>query len=398
MSRRPRLLYVVTHGLTARFLLDGQPSRLARRGFDVTLIAHPGPDLDEAAEREGVRVIPVNMAREIDPVSDLRSLFALQRVMSSLRPDIVLAGTPKAGLLGMAAARLRRVPIRIYHLRGLRLETTKGSLRRVLRTTERLAATSASEILAVSHSLAERYAAEGLAPARRIHVLGAGSSNGVSPDRFVPATPETRKAARTRLGLPDAGFVVGFVGRLTRDKGVADLLAAFRDLRAQRPDAWLLVAGDPEAGDPVDSSVRQALASGEGIRHVGFMADVAACYAAMDVLAFPSYREGFPNAPLEAAATGVPTVGYSATGTVDAVQHGVTGDLVGVADRAGLARVLTTYAAQPELVRRRGNAARERALMLYARETVWENLLEFLDARLEARGLPRPGGGDGSRG
>lgn len=363
---------------------------MASQGFDVTLVANPGPDLAEAEAREGVRVIPVPMAREIDAVGDLRSLVYLAGVFRSLRPDIVIAGTPKAGLLGMVAARRCYVPVRIHHLRGLRLETTRGGLRLVLRAADWLASAAGSDVLAVSRSLADRYVAEGLSPADKIHVLGGGSSNGVQASRFVPADAEARRAARMRFYLPEDAFVIGFVGRLTRDKGVADLLSAFRTVRATRPEAWLLVAGDPENGDPVDPGVLEALRTESGICHLGFVSDSVACYAAMDMLAFPSYREGFPNAPLEAASAGVPTVGYRATGTVDAVEDAVTGDLVEVGDIAGLARGIARYADEPGLKQRRGAAARQRALKLYDREFVWGNLLDFLVARLASHGLPRP--------
>ena len=163
----PRLLYVVTHAMTARHLLRGQLAWMQARGFEVAIAASPGADLDVVAEREGVQVFPVPIPREIDPLADLRAVAALRRVMADWRPDIVNAGTPKAGLLGMMAARAARVPVRIYTLRGLRLETTEGLTRTILRTTERVASACAHEVVAVSRSLADRYVALGLAPKRK---------------------------------------------------------------------------------------------------------------------------------------------------------------------------------------------------------------------------------------
>ena len=124
--RRPRLVYLVTHAVSARLLLAGQLGYLRAAGFDVTVIASPGPDLDVVAAREGVDVVPVPMARAMRPADDARALVAVTAALRRLRPDIVNASTPKAGLLGMLAARALAVPVRIYLLRGLRLETERG--------------------------------------------------------------------------------------------------------------------------------------------------------------------------------------------------------------------------------------------------------------------------------
>lgn len=358
-----KLVYLVTHPMTARLLLDGQLRHLSDAGFEVILVTSPGADLEGVAEREGVRVETVPMAREMAPLADLVAVVRLLRLFRRLRPQVVNAGTPKAGLLGMLAARLLRVPVRVYTLRGLRLETARGLRRRLLTFTERLACSSAHRVVCVSQSLRRRAVELGLVAEARAVVLGEGSSNGVDVDRFAAAAADRERTAalRRELGLPEGAPVVGFVGRFTRDKGIADLAAAFERIAAHRPDARLLLLGDFEPGDPVPDELARRLRDDPRMLLPGFVPDASPYYPLMHVLAFPSFREGFPNAPLEAAAAGVPTVGYRVTGTVDAVIDGETGRIVAAGDADALADALAAYLDDPDLRARHGRAARGRA-------------------------------------
>ncbi len=278
----------------------------------------------------------------------------------------------------MIAARLAGVPVRIYTLRGLRLETATGTARRVLTMTEKVACGCAHHVVCVSDSLRSRAIDLGLVPESKALVLGSGSSNGVDADRFRPRQPHEQAEIRAELGIPDRAPVVGFVGRFTRDKGIADLADAFFGKVVERfPDARLLLIGDFEEGDPVAPEVRQRLEDDRRVVRPGFVSDTAPYYGAMDVLAFPSYREGFPNAPLEAASSAVPVAGYAATGTVDAVVTGRTGTLVPIRDRQGLANALLSYLDDPALRRAHGGNGRERVEGEFRREIVWQNWIDF---------------------
>jgi glycosyltransferase involved in cell wall biosynthesis len=383
------MLYVVTHGLTVRHLLAGQLAWLRARGLDVAVACAPGPELDEAVEREGVQAFRVPMAREIAPVADLVSVARLARVIRRWRPHVVNAGTPKAGLLGMLAARLADVPVRIYTLRGLRLETTAGSRRFILTAAERMTSACAHEVIAVSRSLASRYVACGLASAAKVRVLGYGASNGIDPARLAVPPRAVTSALRERLAIPVDAPVIGFAGRFTRDKGIVELVDAFERVRARIPQARLLLVGDFEQGDPVPDATTRAIRGNPAIVLSGFVGDTAPYYHAMDVLAFPSHREGFPNVPLEAAAAGVPVVGFRATGTVDAVVAGETGTLVDVGDVAGLADGILRYLLDPELRRNHGAAGKERVEREFLSERIWQALLEDYDRLLAAAGTPR---------
>jgi glycosyltransferase involved in cell wall biosynthesis len=388
--------------MTARILLRGQLGHLRDHGFTVGVAAAPGEDLERVARDERVAVFPVPFEREIHPLRDLGALAALIRVCRRFRPHLVNASTPKAGLLAGLAARLTGVPVRLYTLRGLRLETATGLRRRLLAGSERLAAACADRVVCVSASLEARLLALGLAPRAKTSTLGAGSSNGVDTARFRPraATDPEVAVLAERLALPAGAPVVGFVGRWTHDKGLLDLTEAFFGPVSERfPEARLLLVGKFESGDPVPEAVRHRLLTDERVVRPGFADDVAPLYALMDVLAFPSYREGFPNVPLEAAASAVPVAAYASTGTVDAVVDGETGILVPTGDREALAAAIVRYLEEPDLRQRHGTVGRRRAERDFRREVVWDAWRELYRELLAENGLPSPAGfpGPGAR-
>lgn len=368
-----RLLYVVTAPVTARVLLRGQLAYMRRAGFDVSVACAPGAELAEVREREGVDVHEVPLAREIEPAKDVRGLAALVALMRRLRPTIVNASTAKGGLLGMLAARAVRAPIRLYLVRGLRLETATGATRRILTATEHVAASCAHRIVCVSPSLRDKYVESGFASREGTVVLGDGTSNGVDPARFAvdDAVRERARVLRRELGISEGAPVIGFVGRLVRDKGIAELVEAFEIVRRRWPDARLLAVGAGFAGDHPDDELARVVTR-PGVCVVGHVRKLAPYYAMMDVLAFPSHREGFPNVPLEAAAAGLPVVGARATGVVDAVQDGTTGRIVDIGDARALAEALSAYVGDPVLRAAHGAAGRARVERAFRHEIVWE--------------------------
>jgi glycosyltransferase involved in cell wall biosynthesis len=358
---------------------------LREEGFRVTLISSPGELLTRTAAQEGVESIAIPMQRQISPAADLISLLRLWWLLFRLKPDLTEFSTPKAGLLGSIAAMLCGVPARVYFLRGLKLETCTGLKRRLLLTSERLASACSHAVLCNSDSLRNEALALRVAPAAKLRLLGGGSSNGVDVERFSPGPSNLR----CRLGLPQDAPVVGFVGRMTRDKGLPELVEAFDAILAAKPDVHLLLVGWFDASeDSLGYDLRSRIMRHPRIHSTGYVADTAPYYRAMDVMVLPTWREGFPNVVLEAAATGIPVITTLATGSRDAVVPEVTGLLIPPGYPAAIRESVLQLLDNPERCRRMGLAARTWVLGHYVNGRVLGRTARFYKSLLD-RNLPR---------
>jgi glycosyltransferase involved in cell wall biosynthesis len=390
-STRPRLVIAVNSAIALGFV-QGQPEHFQNRGFDVTLLCPERRENEwQVAPPVGIPIIEVPMDREIAPAHDFVTLLRLWRTMRLLQPSVTNVGTPKAGLLGGVAAWLNRVRCRFYTLHGLRFETTKGLKRRMLILAERLACLLAHRVVCVSHSVREKAIAAGLAPRDKLIVLGAGSCNGIDADRFAPHPRLIQRATalRRQLGIPERASVLLFLGRLTGDKGIPELVAAFGLLKKQFPDLRLLLAGCLEAEDPLPVETRREMAANPHILFAGAVQDTPCYYAAADIVVLPSHREGLPTVLLEAQAAGKPVVGANATGIVDMVAHGVTGLLFPVGDVAALAHAIETLLTDKALARQLETTGQERVRREFRQERIWDALhREYLAVLRKERPLP----------
>ena len=369
-------------------MLRGQLRFLREAGFDVYVASSPGGGLNRVAASDGVTAFAAPMEREMAPLSDVVSLWRLWRLMRRLRPDICHVGTPKAGLLGGLAAFLGGVPHRFYTLHGLRLETAAGVKRAILTAAERLSCLLAHRVICVSESLREKAVELGVVPASKTRLLGSGSANGVDASRFDSTGLRLAGARRARrsLGLPDQVSIVGFVGRLTRDKGIVELIEAFLALERRFSGIRLLLVGCLEKADPLPPWAEASIRTHSSIVHTGFVDDPALLYQLMDVVVLPSYREGFPTVALEAAAARKPIVATRVTGTQDAVVDGETGLLAPARDSGSLAAAIGALLDDKTRADRIGLAARRRVVREFTPERVWEGLLALYQEALEARG------------
>lgn len=369
---RPRkILFGVTTGIVVRSFFEGQFAMLRSAGWNVTLVTTDLGDARLVADREGATFVPVDAVRDPSPRHDLRTFRSLVQVLLRERPDLAVWGTPKFGLLGPIASRVTRVPS-VYVLHGLRLQTATGAKKFMLTWFERVACRAADQVVAVSHDLRDEAIRLKLTSRSRIRVLGAGSANGVD---FHPKRPEARRS----MSLPTDGVLVAFVGRITQDKGIVELLRAWPQVHA-RTGATLALAGmrEPDADrDPI----RSLLTHTAGIKELGHLDDLGDLYSAMDLLVLPSYREGYPTVVLEAASYGAPAVVTNATGLRESVIDGKTGTVVEVGDVDALATALESLIADDHRRQQLGRAALANARR-YDRKTVHENWLDYFTSRL----------------
>lgn len=375
MTRNPVAVVTATIPLTLDLFHRELMRQLVADGFVVHVVSSPGPSLDRLAAELPIITHAIPMMREVSLWADAVALLRWARLMRHLRPSLLVTATPKASLLGQLAARLARVPNRLYYVGGLRMEGETGRRRALLTTMERLTAANASVLVANSPSLARRIVELRIAPAGKVNRTVPASSHGVDTSYFSPRPPDRDLAERIGLHLEQP--VVGFVGRLTHDKGIDTLIGAARVLAVRRPTIQLLLVG-PQ--DEADSRRYLTELEGSGLRTilVGAVADVRPFMALATVNVLPTLREGFPNVVLEAAAMGIPTVTTDATGAVDSVVPEKTGLMVPVGDPVKLAQAIERLLADPALAQRLGSAARATAVADFVPSAVVASLLQAI--------------------
>ena len=374
--KHPILIHVTTVPETFGFF-RGQLNFMKEKGFNICGVSSPGRLLTETGKREDIMVHAVEMARRITPTADLSSIIKLYRFFQKIKPTIVHAHTPKGGLLGVVAARLARVPAVIYTMRGLPYVTQSGWKRNLLIWTETVACRMADRVITVSLATREKAVAEGICPAAKIMVPGNGSSNGVDGEgRFNPEElpPGSRSDMRERYQIPVEATVLGFMGRLVRDKGIVELAEAWKNLRDRYADLYLFLIGPLEPQDPVPADILAELKQDARVKFAGHVDDAVPFYAAMDILTLPTYREGFPNTPLEAAAMKLPVVITDVDGCPEAVENEVTGLLVPPKNSQALAEALEELIKNPEKRKSMGLAGRERVLKKFNPAIIWQEL------------------------
>lgn len=328
--------------ISLQLLLKGQMKFMQQQGFEVCMVSSDGNELSALKMQEGCEHVVVPFTRKITPIQDLICLIQLIRLFRNRRPDIVHTHTPKAGLLGMLAAKLSGVPVRLHTIGGLPWMESKGLLRRLLKGMEKLTAAAAHRVYPNSFLL-QRFLMDEKIATKKMKVLGEGSTNGIDCDFFSCTEDIMAQAAQLRKleNVPKAAWVWIFIGRVVKDKGIAELLEAFQIVHAQFPEDQLWIVGDEEPQlDPLSAAASAILQTHKAIRRFGFTADIRPHLAAAQVLTFPSYREGFPNVPMQAGAMGCALLLSDINGCNEIVADGMDGVLVPPKSSAALTQAM----------------------------------------------------------
>lgn len=359
----PKIIRITTAPISLKLLLKGQMKFMRENGFDVVMVSSEGKEWEEVIATEGCRSAIIPMTRKLTPFADLRSLWRLYRFIRKEKPDIVHSHTPKAGLLGMLAAKMAGVKIRIHTIAGLRFMTSKGFTRKLLVSMEKLTSRCATHVWPNSFSLLQYITTNKLANKKKLEVIGLGSSNGINLSRFSAAAldPSILQKIKASVNYDDKLLYFLSVGRIVHDKGIDELVNAFSRVYEKNEKTRLVLVGEYEDEvDPVSDATKKVLQSHPGIIMTGWSDQVEYYMQFSFALIHASHREGFPNVLLQAGAMLCPIICSRIEGNVDIVDNDKTGLIFDVNNADQLFEKMSFALTNPGQVKSYANTLRAR--------------------------------------
>ena len=349
------------------------------KDYEMVALSSPGKDLDEIAEREGVKTIAVPIERRMAPLKDIVTLFRLIRVFRKEKPDMLHSIGHKAAILGQFAAKLTGVKYRVHNFTGLAFPTAHGFARYVLKKVDKFICWCSTDILPEGKGVFNDLKNNKITK-KPLRILGNGNIRGIDLSQYDRTEEVMSRAGEIRKG--DA-FTFVFVGRVVADKGINELIEAFCRLNAEYPATRLLLVGDRDNGiNPIKAETSEKIASSEAIVEAGLQKDVRPWYAAADCFVLPSYREGFPNSVIEAGAMGLPSVVTDINGANEIIIAEKNGLIVPSRDAEALYSAMKRMIEDKNLYDRAKGCARELIASRYDRKYVWACLKEFYAEKL----------------
>ena len=382
-----KVFRISTVPMSLNILLKGQ-LRYLNQYFDLVAVSGEGEDLDEVKNREGVKVYPIEIQRQISPFKDLISLIKLYNYLRKEKPEIIHSITPKAGLLSMVAGKLAGVPIRIHTFTGLVFPYKTGILQKLLISMDKLLCHCATNIYPEGQGVKTDLKLFKIT-GKPLNIIGNGNVNGIDTAHFSPDFYSVAEKAqlRSELKTEASDFVFVFVGRLVKDKGINELVSAFVKVQASSSKKLKLILVGPleQDLDPLAPDVLQTIDSNPDIISLGFQKDVRPYFAIGDALVFPSYREGFPNVVLQALSMGIPALVSDINGCNEIVQNGYNGSIFPAKDEIALQKsmqqILTDHFYETVQANSRSS------IMKYEQQVIWNLLKENYDNLLKQHGL-----------
>jgi glycosyltransferase involved in cell wall biosynthesis len=376
-QRNPvKLVRITTVAISMNIILRGQLAFM-RQYFDVVGITAPDDKhFHEIAGREGIRMIPLSLSRTISPLADLKAIWHLYKVLRVERPHIVHTHSPKGGLIGMIAARLAGVPVRLHTVGGMPLMEVRGLKRLMLERIERLK----------DFILKSRFCSES-----KCKVLANGGSNGINVGSFDPQlpefSPEKRAALRNDLGIQQDIFLFCFVGHIAQEKGIVELLNAVDQLKDKHKIKVLLLGLFERSYGGLSQDIRKRILDHSSFVLPGRADDVRPYYAISDAFVFPTYREGFPNALLEAGAMGLPSIATNINGCNEIVEHGKNGLLIEPKSVSQLENAMCKLLEDKQLYLDLKSNARQYIVSRFSNQFVWDAILNEYRLALKKIGV-----------
>ena len=370
-----KLIRITTVPISLDKLLGKQLTFMSQF-YDVTAISADEKELIIVTAKYGVKNYHVEMTRTISPVDDLKAVWKLYQFLKKEKPDLVHSHTPKAGIVGMMAAFFAGVPHRFHTVAGLPLLEVTGTKRKVLDFVEKVTYSFATKVYPNSFGLKEIIIQENFCPPKKLKVIANGSSNGIDTDYFDKAlfAESANQSLKDQLEISPDDFVFIFVGRLVGDKGLNELIAAFKALAL--PQVKLLLVGpyEPEL-DPLKAETILEIDQNANVITAGFQRDVRPYFAIADALVFPSYREGFPNVVLQAGAMGLPSIVTNINGCNEIIKNHQNGLVIPVKDTSALKTAMHQLVEDEVLYQSLRQESRTKIVNNYEQQVVWQAIL-----------------------
>lgn len=372
-----KLIRITTVPISLDKLLSGQ-LKFMNSFYEVIAISSDSEALGKIAVKENVRIFPIEMTRKITPIQDLKAVWKLYRFLRDEKPFIVHTHTPKAGIVGMLAARLAGVPNRLHTVAGLPLLETSGLKRKILDYVEMITYYCATKVYPNSFGLEKIILKNQYCDSNKLKVISNGSSNGIDTNFFNPEliSSEQKLSLRLSLNINVNDFVFIFVGRLVKDKGINELVEAFNNLNQENRETKLLLVGPLESDlDPLSIETEKTISNNNSIICVGYQKDVRPYLSIANVLTFPSYREGFPNVVMQAGAMGLPSIVSDINGCNEIILNGQNGIIISVKDTHAIYEAMQKLLNDVDYNNKLKLNARHKIVTRYKQQLIWEAIL-----------------------
>lgn len=383
-----KIIRVATHSGSLGNLLQGQ-MRFMSDHYEVIGVGSAGEIedgqtvIERLSYKEGVRVVPIEMTRAITPLKDIRALYSLYKLFKREKPFIVHSHTPKAGTLAMIAAKIAGVTHRLHTVAGLPLVEATGTKRKILNMVEKITYISATKVYPNSHGLKDIILENGFVANSKMKVIGAGSSNGIDTTHFDPElyTLSQNEQLKKQIGLDPEDFSFIFLGRIVRDKGINELVTAFKQAFLKTKKVKLLLVGyyDTPTAE-LSPETETEIETNENIILLEWQKDVRPFLSISDALAFPSYREGFPNTVLQASAMKTPSIVSNINGCNEIIKDGYNGVVIPVKSTKALQNAMEKLVSDEAYYKMLVQNSRTAICENYERQYVWESLLKEYNA------------------
>lgn len=379
---KKKVLHIITVSFVINHFFGKQFNYLKNKTKnDYFLGCTPSDEFFELSDTLNYTPFSVNVTRNISPVTDIIAIYRIYKFIKNNKIDVVVGHTPKGGMVAMIASFLAKVPERIYFRHGIIYETSTGLKRLLLQNIDRLSGTLAKKVVCVSNSVKKISEKDNLNLASKNLLLGLGTCNGIDTEiKFNPELPDKQLISKLKndFAINDNDFVIGYVGRLVKDKGINELIEAWTVLKENYDHFKLLLVGPIEERDSISEESKKIIKNDPHVINTGFVLSAAPYFKLMDVFILPTYREGFPTVSLEASSMNLPVLITKATGCTESIIENETGIFI-KNDPDDIVQKVEFYLKNPEIKKQHGINGRNFVKRNFEETKIWDIIYEKLN-------------------